>query len=476
MRSFATPFRGLALALAASTALTACASVPDLGAAPTVKPVTDYATAQSFTATAADWPADAWWTAYGDAQLNGLIEEALAGSPSMVAAQARLTKAQALAQQAGAALKPTLSGSAAVNGAVLELDNLSPDMPSGLQGNAYGTLSARFDLDLWGRSKAALAAATSDAEAARADQAQARLTLSTSVAAAYADLVQLYANLDAANEAVAVRRQTSDLIGKRFTNGLDNRGGLDQADAGRAQAEGDIAAIDETIGLTRNRIAALLGAGPDRGLSIQRPANAKVKAFGLPAQIQAELLGRRPDVVAARLRAEAGADRTRSAKAAFYPNVNLSGTLLGLIPDLGALSGSAVGVAAFGPAISLPIFDGGRLDGQYRGARADHIAAVADYDRAVTQALRDVADVTVSQKALANRLAKSREALASAQAAHKIARDRYTGGLSTYLEVLRAEDALIANRRAVADLETRAFVLDIALVRALGGGFQADQA
>ena len=101
---------------------------------------------------------------------------------------------------------------------------------------------------------------------------------------------------------------------------------------------------------------------------------------------------------------------------------------------------------------------------------------MADYDRAVTQALRDVADVAVSQRALATRLTKSREALASAQAAHKIARDRYTGGLSTYLEVLRAEDALIANRRAVADLETRAFVLDIALVRALGGGFRADQA
>jgi NodT family efflux transporter outer membrane factor (OMF) lipoprotein len=237
-----------------------------------------------------------------------------------------------------------------------------------------------------------------------------------------------------------------------------------------------VAALEESIGLTRNRIAALVGAGPDRGLSIQRPPAEAVKAFGLPAQLQANLLGRRPDVVAARLRVQAGEDRTRQAKAAFYPDVSLTGTLLGAITDLTKLSGSAVGVGVVGPAISLPIFDGGRLDAQYRGARADHEAAVAEYDRTVTQALRDVADVTVSQRALATRLARSRDALTSAQAAHKIARDRYQGGLSTYLEVLRAEDALIANRRAVADLETRAFVLDIALVRALGGGFKADQA
>lgn len=476
MRSFISPFRGLVLGLLATTALTACASVPDLGAAPEGKAALSYASTQSLTAPAGQWPTDAWWTAYGDTQLNALIDEALAGSPTLATAQARLTKAQSLEQQAGAALKPTVSGSGAINGAALDLSNLAAQAPSGLQSNAYGILSARYDLDLWGKNKAALAAATSDAEAAKADQAQARLTLSTSVAAAYADLAQLYADLDAANEAVNVRRQTSDLIGKRFQGGLDNKGGLDQADAGRAQAEGNVAAIEETIGLTRNRIAALLGAGPDRGLSIARPAAAKVKAFGLPSELQANLLGRRPDVVAARLRAEASADRTRQAKAAFYPNVNLSGTLLGLIPDLGALTGSAIGAGVAGPAISLPIFDGGGLDARYRGARADHVAAVAEYDRAVQQALRDVADVTVSQKALATRLARSRDALNAAQAAHKIATDRYTGGLSTYLEVLRAEDALIAARRGVADLETRAFVLDIALVRALGGGFQADQA
>jgi NodT family efflux transporter outer membrane factor (OMF) lipoprotein len=475
MRSFATPLGPFAAALLASTVLAACASVPDLGPAPAGRAIGAYASSQSLAANAADWPADRWWAAYGDSQLAALIDEALAGSPSLAAAQARLAKAQALTDQAGAALKPTISASGGINAARLDLSGVASGAPINTSVAGYAVLNASFDLDLWGKNRAALAAATSEAEAAKADAAQARLTLSTSVAAAYADLAQLYADLDAAREAVAVRRQTADLIGQRYRNGLDNQGSFNQADAGRAEAEGQIAALEESIGLARNRIAALTGAGPDRGLLIQRPPAAAVKAFGLPAQLQAELLGRRPDVVAARLRAQAGVDRTKVAKAAFYPNVNLSGLLIGLVPDLGALSNSA-NVAAAGPAFSLPIFEGGRLEGQYKGARADHAAAVADYDRAVTQALHDVADVSVSQKALATRLASGREALTASEAAHRIARARYEGGLSTYLEVLRAEDALIANRRAVADLETRAFVLDIALVRALGGGFKADEA
>ncbi|MGH6690165.1 MAG: TolC family protein, partial [Gammaproteobacteria bacterium] len=112
------------------------------------------------------------------------------------------------------------------------------------------------------------------------------------------------------------------------------------------------------------------------------------------------------------------------------------------------------------------------LQGAYRGARAEYDAAVAAYDAAVTQALHDVADVAVSQRALSVRLDSTREAFAASENAYRIIDMRYRGGLSTYLEVLSAEESLIANSQAVAELETRAFTLDVALVRALGGGFQ----
>jgi NodT family efflux transporter outer membrane factor (OMF) lipoprotein len=465
-------FTALVLLLASGSVLAACASVPDLGPAAQAKPATAYASAESFSAETSAWPQDAWWTAYGDAQLDGLIAEALKDSPSMAMARARLKKADALAEQAGAALKPSVSASGQVVAAVVTGGSQFGDaLPSDVTGIGLGTLSARYGFDLWGKNRAALAAATSEAEATRADLAQARLTLSTSVAAAYADLAQLYASLDAAKDALKVRSQTADLISQRFNNGLENRGAGQQAAAGQAQAEADIAALQESIGLTRNRIAALLGQGPDRGLAIGRPSAAVNHAFGLPADLQAHLLGRRPDIVAARLRAEAAVSRTKVAKAAFYPDVNLSLLLGAGALNLSALSASSLGLANVGPAISLPIFEGGKLEAGYRGARADHDLAVANYDQTVADALHEVADVAVSEKALAARLAHSRDALRAAETAHQIALDRYQGGLSTYLDVLRAEDLLITSRRQVADLETRAFTLDVALVRALGGGF-----
>jgi len=176
--------------------------------------------------------------------------------------------------------------------------------------------------------------------------------------------------------------------------------------------------------------------------------------------------------LASRLRAEAASQRIDVARGDFYPNINLS-AVIGLQSfGLDALTRSGSDFGSIGPAISLPIFTGGLLEGAYRGARAEYDVSVAAYDAAVTQALHDVADVVVSERALAQRLSKTREALAASEDAYRIIDMRYRGGLSTYLEVLSVEESLIANQQAVADLEMRAFALDVALVRALGGGFQ----
>ena len=248
---------------------------------------------------------------------------------------------------------------------------------------------------------------------------------------------------------------------------------LERASAGRASSEAELIALDEAIGLTRNRVAALLGEGPDRGLAIARPAPGAIRAFGLPTNLQADLIGRRPDVVAARLTAEAAAKRIKAAKADFYPDVNLLASIGLQSVGLGMLANSSSTAGAAGPTATLPIFDSGRLQGAYREKRAGYDAAVAAYDETLTQALKDVADSVVSFRALDGRLAKTREALGSAQSAYDLSKQRYERGLGTYLDVLAAEDALVANRRVVADLETRAFTLDVALIRALGGGYHA---
>ena len=127
-----------------------------------------------------------------------------------------------------------------------------------------------------------------------------------------------------------------------------------------------------------------------------------------------------------------------------------------------------------GPAISLPIFNSGRLKAQYKGRRADYDEAVANYEATVTQALHDVADASVSQRALGRQLERGNAAVDAAREAWQIARNRYDGGLSNYLDVLSAEDSLLANLRSLTDLQSRAFSLDVALVRALGGGYRAE--
>ncbi|TWB11590.1 NodT family efflux transporter outer membrane factor (OMF) lipoprotein [Nitrospirillum amazonense] len=478
------PLRRLGASLCLSAALlglSACAWVPDVGSAPAPRDAAGFASQASFApsspATVA-WPQDRWWVAYGDAQLDALIEEGLAGAPDLAAAAARLRKAEALADQADAALLPRVTANAQVTEDKQSYRYLFPPafVPKGYHEVPRATLDLSYDFDFWGKNRASLAAATSDAEAARAEVAQARLTLSAGIAAAYADLAQQVADRAAAAEAVDVRVRSTNLVRQRRENGLETLGAVRQAEAREAAARGDLAAQDEAIALTRNRLAALMGAGPDRGLSIQPPAGASLKAFGLPANLAADLLGRRPDVVAARLTVEAAAKRIAVAKAAFYPNVNLAAYFGVQTLGLNALTKSGATIGSVGPAVSLPLFEGGALAAQYRGARADYDAAVADYDGTVAKALQDVADAAASARALETRLTHARDALAAATDAHRIATARYEGKLSTYLDVLTAEDTLITDRRALADLQARAFTLDIALIRALGGGYQAASA
>jgi NodT family efflux transporter outer membrane factor (OMF) lipoprotein len=473
----ATAARLTLAALLASTAA-ACADMPPERALGRAKPIDAYAASASFdsakdAAPRGVWPADAWWRAYGDPQLDGLIDEALKGSPTLAQARARLQKAKASLGVTRASQFPTLSasGNVAENKQSYNYGIPPAFVPHGY--NDYGTVELNFayEFDFWGKNRAAVAAAVTDERAASADAAEARLTLSTAVASAYSDLARLYAERAVAERSVQSRQETLDLVSRRVADGVDTQAEAKQAEAGPPAARADVAAIDEQIQQTRNQLAALLGDGPDRGLSIQPPKSPALKAFGLPPRLAADLIGRRPDVVAARWRAESAAERIGVARAQFYPDINL-------VADIGfqALgvrnifkSGSDIGQV--GPAVTLPIFEGGRLRANLRGAHADYDEAVAVYDASVTQALHDVADTAASERQLTTRLKESRDALAAYEEAYRIARLRYDGGLANYQTVLLAEDSVLTARRTVVDLEARAFTLDVQLVKALGGGF-----
>lgn len=445
--------------------------VPDMGPAPQIKPLQQYQNTQSLPASDGVWANEQWWKKYGDAQLNALMDEALSQAPDLAAARARIERAEGLAQQAGAARLPGVDLNASLNRDKQSYNNGMP-APAGFNTSARGTLDFSYELDFWGKNRASLAAATSDLTAVRADAAQARLLLTASLAAGYAELARLFSERDAAAQALDVREHTAKLMLQRWQQGMDTRGVLRQAESREAAARADLAAADESIVLQRHSLAALIGAGPDRGLAIARPGAKLFSEQRLPAALAAELLGRRPDLAAARLRAEAAAKRIDVAQAQFYPNINLTAFVGAQSLGLGLFDKAGSGIAGVGPAINLPIFRGGQLQGQYRAARGDYDAAVASYDATLSQALREVADAVSSQAALTPQLQQRQEALTAADEAYRVSQDRFDGGLANYLDVLTAEDSVIAARRGLANLQARRFSLDIALVKALGGGYQ----
>jgi NodT family efflux transporter outer membrane factor (OMF) lipoprotein len=453
-----------------------CAHLPRLDPPPTIKNVEQLGSSQAFAAPAAAWPGDGWWRAYGDPQLDALMEEALRGAPDLALAQARLDAAAAAVQFASAARIPQISGNAALTEEKQSYNSLIPKQALPRGWTDYGVVSLDFswELDFWGKNRSALAAAVSDQLAAGFEYAETRLLLSTSVAAAYAGLVDLYTLRDNAAETLRLRDETVTLFRRRHDFGLETLASVRQVEARRASAEGELRSYDERIGLQGNAIAALLGAGPDRGLTLARPGAHFTASTGLPPNLAADLLGRRPDILAVRARAEAAAHRIDEKKAGFYPSVNLI-ALVG-VQSLGIRNLMSAGsqVGSTGPAVSLPIFNTRRLQGALRGARAEYDASVATYDATLSQALREVADAATSRKALDGELAAARAAVAAAAEAHQLVRNRYNGALATYLDVLEAQDELICAQRAQAALESRALILDVSLVRALGGGFAPD--
>ncbi|WP_018417911.1 efflux transporter outer membrane subunit [Paraburkholderia sp. WSM4179] len=472
----------LAVAFAFAFAVSACAQLPDMPQKPIMKDVSRYETAHSLSAdggkqgsTASAWPTDQWWLSYNDPQLNALIGEALQDEPTLAAAQARLHNAEASAQVAGAALLPEVSADGSVQKKKQSYNNGIPSdfVPHGWRPYGSAELNFSYEIDFWGKNRAALAAATSELDAARADAAQARMVLSASIAAAYADLARLFAERDSAQAALQVRTQSAQLFRERFANGLETQAGVKQAESKQQSAQADLLALDESIALERNQIAALMGAGPDRGLRIAPPAVDLTQPAGMPANLGLGLLGRRPDVVIARLRVEAAAKRIDVARAGFYPDITLGASVGFQSLGLNMLTNAASLAGNFGPAITLPIFNGGRLRGELRGARATYDEAVANYDETLTKALHDVADVAASERALADRLQATQAAYDDAAQAHQVALDRYRAGLAGYLEVLNAADTMTSAQRQLADIRSRTFSLDVALVRALGGGYQA---
>ena len=423
------------------------------------------------------WPADLWWKQFNDPQLNALIDEALAdgGAINLRLAEARLKSAQAAARGLDSRDLPTVDLNATtMRERFSEHYIYPPPLGGSTRTLNQATVDLRYDLDFWGRNRAAIASARSQVRVAQADAQAARLALTTSIARGWFQLQRLASLRDVTLAAIRQRENVFSLAKQRFDAGLDTNAELRQAEAALPSARVDLGQIDESIALVRNQIAALLGKGPDRGRDIGVPGGKGSTVIALPASLPAELIGRRPDVAAARWRVEAARGQIDAARAQFYPNINLVASA-GLLALGGAhfLDSSSRNLSA-GPAISLPIFEGGRLRANLAGKNAEYDAAVEQYNATLVEAVKDVADQVVSLQAVNGQLADQELARIKTEQAYDVAVIRYKAGLATFLTVLNAQTSVLQQQRADAELRARVLDLEVALTRALGGGYRGE--
>ncbi|MBY4898074.1 efflux transporter outer membrane subunit [Cupriavidus sp. AU9028] len=468
------PIRAAVLGAIAAAVLAGCASLGDSRPTQVVTQPEQLATAVSLPAEHGQWPSVDWIDQFQDPQLHALVQEAIAGSPNLQAALARVQASRALAEASRSALFPQVDFTASLQRQRFSETELYEGTPRAGTWQNLSRLQAglSYDLDFWGRNRAALEAALSDDRAAQAESQASRLLLTTAVARNYARLAALYAQRDVAERAIAQRNDLTALSRQRLSAGLDTQVETTQASATVAAARTQLQRVDEEIALARNQLAALLGKGPDRGLAIERPTLLAQPTPQLPDNLAINLIGRRPDLVAARWRVEATSHDIEVARAEFLPNISLTAAIGLASLDPSNLLLGASRTLGFGPALRLPVFEGGRLRANLKGRHAQYDLAVANYNQTLVDALRETADTVTSIRSVDQQIGTQREALALAERAYELATTRYKAGLGTQLTVLNAESNVLEQRRQATDLQARRLDLQMALMKALGGGYQ----
>lgn len=413
-----------------------------------------------------------WWRAFGDPQLDRLVDESIAGSPSLTVALARVAQAES-----------TLASRRAEDGINVGLDvqpqvarlsgryTIPPPYAGSVRFVSTAQANLAYNLDLFGRQRAAIEGARASVRAAMLDVEAARLMIAGSVVETYLDLVRAEVQSAIARRTVAARESSLRLVRAQIRNQLASKVEdaaaqtlLDQAREALTEAQGSRA-------VTTNALAALAGRGPDYAAAIGASSARLDAALPLPAAVPADLLARRSDIAAALARIEAAQAGRQVARRAYYPNVNLS-ALAGLQAiGLGNLLSLEAGTLGVGPAIHLPLFDGGRLRAGLAAATAGVDLATADYNDRVVGAVREAADaIALSGNLQQQRVQQASVVRGLCQTAHLNA-VRVASGLDSKLGLVDTDVRLLEAEQRGADLATSSARARVQLVLAVGGGF-----
>ncbi len=459
-------------AFAATLAITACVTVPKTG--PQQQPIAG--STLGLTASGAmQRPTQTWWAAFGDAQLDRLMQDALANNPGLAQAMARVREAQAMADASNAGLYPSVSYDAQET---RERFSRHGEIPPPFAGGTYWQgsqgLNLSWDLDFWGRQSSLLKQARSQTSAEVLDAASARLALSGAVAQGYVELFRNHALAEVAQRSLAQRQGILEITRKRVDAGLDSKIELHEAEGAVPQAQVALKQAQAAVELTIHQLAALSGHGAEAYAAIETPSLDPAAALPLPTALPADLIGRRPDILAARDRVEAATSGQAAAKAAFYPDVNLVAFAATSAIGFGNLFQAASGSAGAGPALHLPVFDAGRLRSEYRGATAEIDAAVDGYNETVLHAVQQAADQLSLIRALDAELIDQQKSLDEAEAAYQLAEERYRNGMTSYLTVLGSQTRVLSARGEHVELVSDQAIARINLLLAVGGSFDPD--
>lgn len=456
------------LAFLSALLLSACVSAP-----PTTPQASQIAPEKlGLSGAAAPQFPDEWWKAFHDPQVDRLAELVLVGNPTLQGALARIRAAEAQVSVARADDLPQATLDGQEQRELFSKNYIIPPPFGGTYqwfGQVEGNLS--WNIDFWGKQAAIIARARDNAQAASLDAAAARLALSGALAQTYINLLLAYQDGDIAAQTVAELDEILKLTQGRFNAGLENESAVEQAKALLALARADEKRTAAQRDVDIHAIAALAGQGAAAYAVITRPAPNLDTALPLPTAIPADLLARRPDILAAQARVEAAAKGREAAHADFYPNINLAAfagfQAIGLS---NLLTGGSFTYGA-GPAIHLPIFDAGKIRANYAGATADLDAAVEAYNGAVLDAVRQTADAMTQVASLESQRADQQAALDSAARSFALAETRYRTGLSDQILMLNAENTLLTAREQMATLVANSTIQRVTLLLAVGGGF-----
>ena len=468
------PPRSSLVALAAAALLSACAAGPDY-----VRPKMDVPAAWK---ESGDWkPADprpaasglAWWEAWGDPVLNGLMADAQAANQNIRQAEAAYRQARALADADRAGLFPAIGLNA---GAQRARTNTTGTRTGVRTGDAFSTgLAASWEPDLWGSVRRTIESGDAGAQASADDLAAARLSIQTTLAQDYLQLRIADQQRDLYATTVEAYAKALKLTRAQHAAGITLQSDVALAESQLAQAQAAAVDLEATRAQLEHAIAVLTGRAPAQFALARAPANQPLalRQPASPAGMPSALLEHRPDIAGAERRAAAANANIGVAKAAYFPQLTLSATGGFGAAAMGNLFDTPSRVWSLGAALAQTIFDGGLRRAHTAQAEAAYDVAVAQYKETVLGAFQQVEDDLALLRLLDQETALQDQAVRSSQQAEQLALNQYRAGTATYLAVVTAQTLSLTNERTAVQLRGRLLAAGLSLVAATGGGWSA---